>query len=201
MPTLANKPEIRQAQGRFRPEWLPNPRAFAEKELGRLSKPYRGWVKANCCFHASKSKTSFSLNLQTGGWICWGCDLRGDMVKFVRLRYHLDFIGAAKYLQAWDGDVTREHIATIDAARLELHREQEAKAAKIAEARGRRIQARGWLHALEAHYRSESARLSELHGAESAAAETAWENLAMLHVEIAEADAEYCELSGLEFSQ
>jgi hypothetical protein len=40
-------------------------------------------------------------------------------------------------------------------------------------------------------------RLSEMHGADSAAAEVAWSNLAMLHVEIAEAEATYFELSGL----
>jgi len=202
--SIANKPETRQAQGRYRRDLLPNARAFHEKELGRLGRANKkGWALAlvGCLFHQSKNKRSFFVNVITGASCCFGCGFKGDMVKFVRLRYHLDFIGAAKYLGAWDGDVTRDHIATINAARLEIQREQEAKAAKIAEARGRRIRARGWLHALEAHYRSESARLSELHGADSAAAETAWANLAMLHVERAEADAEYCELSGLEFSQ
>ena len=183
--------------GQFRPEWL-SPRQFWDAELeGKRTRPSRGWIKRRCPFHQSKSGTSFSANIASGAWHCFGCDLRGDLIRFVRLRYNLGFVAAARYLNAWDGDVTREHVATINAARLQHQREQEAKAAKIAEARGRRLQARGWLHALEAHYRRESMRLSEMHGADSAAAEVAWSNLAMLHVEIAEAEATYFELSGL----
>jgi len=32
--------------------------------IGKLSRPSRGWSKANCPFHSSKSKTSFSVNLE-----------------------------------------------------------------------------------------------------------------------------------------
>ena len=40
----------------FRRELLPAPKPFYESELGPLARPDRkGWAKANCPFHHSKS--------------------------------------------------------------------------------------------------------------------------------------------------
>jgi hypothetical protein len=86
----------------FRRELLPPARAFYEGEVGKLTRPSRGWAKANCPFHKSKSGTSFSVNIETGGFHCFGCDARGgDLIDFVMLRDHLSFKAAAQSLGAW----------------------------------------------------------------------------------------------------
>ena len=82
---------------------LPPAKSFYERELGELRRPdRRGWAKPKCgCpFHASQSKTSFHVNLNTGAFNCFGCDAHGgDILQFVRLRYKLSFPAALKHFQ------------------------------------------------------------------------------------------------------
>jgi DNA primase len=78
---------------------LPSPRAFYEGELGELRRPSRGWArpKAGCPFHESSSKQSFAVNLESGGFYCFGCGEKGgDVLDFVRRRYGLSFPEALK---------------------------------------------------------------------------------------------------------
>jgi hypothetical protein len=92
---------------RFRPERLPSPRAFYESALGELRRPSRGWAKPKegCPFHPSKSKQSFSVNLETGGFYCFGCQAKGgDIVSFVMKRDGVSFQEAAKALGAWNDE-------------------------------------------------------------------------------------------------
>jgi hypothetical protein len=94
-----------QRTNRFRKELLPPAASFYERELGELRRPSRGWAspKAGCPFHDSKSKTSFSVNLDTGGFYCFGCGAKGgDVAAFVMLRDKVDFKAAAQSLGAWD---------------------------------------------------------------------------------------------------
>jgi hypothetical protein len=81
---------------------LPPARTFYQSELGELCRPDRnGWVrpKAGCPFHVSKSKTSFHVNLDTGGFYCFRCDAKGgDVIEFIRQRYGLSFSDALKRL-------------------------------------------------------------------------------------------------------
>jgi DNA primase len=81
---------------------LPPARTFYQTEVGELRRPDRkGWAKpkAGCPFHASESKTSFHVNLENGGFYCFGCDARGgDVIEFVRKRYRLSFPDALKRL-------------------------------------------------------------------------------------------------------
>jgi DNA primase len=81
---------------------LPQARSFYWSELGELRRPDRkGWAapKAGCPFHASESKTSFHVNLDSGGFHCFGCDAKGgDVIAFVMLRYKLSFPDALKRL-------------------------------------------------------------------------------------------------------
>jgi CHC2-type zinc finger protein len=87
----------------FRKEFLPPPDSFYRQELGKLSRPSRGWVKANCCFHQSKSHTSFSIHLDSGAFYCHGCGAKGgDIVSFLRQRDGLGFKDACRQLGAWD---------------------------------------------------------------------------------------------------
>jgi hypothetical protein len=90
--------------GRFRPELLPPPRTFYQHEFGSaLGRKRRGWAQTKCCFHDGHSKTSLSLNLNEGHFCCFSCGARGhDLIAFVRLRYKVDFVTAAKSLGAWD---------------------------------------------------------------------------------------------------
>ena len=83
---------------------LPPAQPFYERELGEFRRPSRGWAppKSGCPFHDSKSKTSFRVNLETGGFHCFGCGVKGgDVLAFVRLRYKLNFKEGAQKLNAW----------------------------------------------------------------------------------------------------
>jgi CHC2 zinc finger len=79
---------------------LPPVRSFFEDELGcQLSRPdRRGEAGGNCCFHQSKKRKSFKVNVETGLWFCHGCGFGGDMYSFVERRYGLSYLDAAKYL-------------------------------------------------------------------------------------------------------
>ena len=87
----------------FRRDKLPPARSFYEFELGKLTRPNRkGWAQTRCPFHESKSGKSFSVNLDSGGFHCFGCDAKGgDLVSFLRLQ-GLSFKEACARLGAWD---------------------------------------------------------------------------------------------------
>jgi len=140
------------------------PRSFYERELGELRRPSRGWAspKAGCPFHASKSKTSFRLHLESGAFRCFGCGVKGgDVLSFARLRYHLDFRQAAGYVGALR-EVTPAGRKQISKARRERERAEATAAAVKEDERRERIAARDWLHALESLYAEAASRLSEL---------------------------------------
>src|SRR5919201_886340 len=90
-------------KSQFRRELLPPASTFYSNEIGKLTRPSRGWARGNCPFHESKSKTSFSVNLDTGGFHCFGCQAKGgDPVAFIIKRDHVTFKEAVQYLGAWD---------------------------------------------------------------------------------------------------
>lgn len=63
----------------------------------------RGWRKANCLF--CQSRDNFNINLQSGGFHCWGCDAKGgDLVAFQMALHGQDFKQAAQSLGAWTND-------------------------------------------------------------------------------------------------
>src|SRR5918995_3180047 len=59
-----------------------------------------------CPFHAEKTP-SFSVNQELGLYRCWGCQVRGDVITFVREVEHLDFVGAVELLAGWAGITLR----------------------------------------------------------------------------------------------
>ena len=86
----------------FQRDLLPSPRSFFEWEVGRLTRPNgKGWAQGNCPFHQSKSSRSLAVNVETGGWHCFGCDSHGDLVGFVMQRDQCSFKDACKQLGAW----------------------------------------------------------------------------------------------------
>ncbi len=50
-----------------------------------------------CPFHGEKSP-SFSVNGEQGVYYCFGCQVRGDAITFVREKEQLDFVGAVEWL-------------------------------------------------------------------------------------------------------
>jgi len=78
---------------------LPLPRDFYKQECGKLSRPSRGWARARCPIHGGDNPTSFSVNLENGGFFCHSCGAKGgDVLEFLRLRYELSFPDALKRL-------------------------------------------------------------------------------------------------------
>jgi DNA primase len=61
-----------------------------------LRKQGSRWVGL-CPFHAEKSG-SFSVNQELGLYFCFGCQVKGDVITFVREIQHLDFVGAVESL-------------------------------------------------------------------------------------------------------
>jgi CHC2 zinc finger len=99
----AGFPNQFRGSGKFCRELLPPARGFYEQELGKLTRPNRqGWALTNCPFHQSKNKRSFSVNVESGGFYCFGCDARGgDVIAFLRKREGYSFKRACQALGCW----------------------------------------------------------------------------------------------------
>jgi hypothetical protein len=190
----------------FQRELLPPAQTFYEKEIGSLTRPDRkGWSKARCPFHASKSGKSFSPNVDNGAFYCHGCGVKGgDVLAFTMKRYGLSFQSAAKTLGAWK-DVTAEerHLLDQQAQRRDREREQ-AEAAKEAERR-RRIQLRDQVHLAGRIWKESCARLAELrrgampnHPDEE---ENCWAAMSLALKDLRETEAEYCAAAGIEYTE
>jgi DNA primase len=63
------------------------------------------WVGL-CPFHGEKTP-SFNVNQEMGLYRCWGCQVRGDAITFVREMEHLDFVAAVELLAGWAGITLR----------------------------------------------------------------------------------------------
>ena len=59
-----------------------------------------------CPFHAEKSG-SFYVNPEQGLYHCFGCQVSGDAISFVREIEHLDFVGAVEWLAGRNGITLR----------------------------------------------------------------------------------------------
>lgn len=55
-----------------------------------------------CPFHSERTG-SFSVNDETGRYMCFGCGAKGDVFTFVQQTQHLDFIGSVEFLAAKAG--------------------------------------------------------------------------------------------------
>jgi DNA primase len=65
-------------------------------EHAALKKVGRRWTGL-CPFHTEKSP-SFSVNAEEGFYYCFGCQVSGDAITFVRSMEHLDFVDAVRLL-------------------------------------------------------------------------------------------------------
>jgi hypothetical protein len=157
----------------FDPAALPPIRSYYERELGRLGPERRGWAQGCCPFHKSKSGRSFSVNLSSGAFHCFGCGASGgDVIAFVRLRDVCGFVEACKILGAW------RHISPSE--RVEITRRNQERAwnrqqeIQRAEAKRReRLELRDQLHTTARIYRDLDNRLHKL-GPTGAESEKCW---------------------------
>lgn len=87
----------------FEKSLLPPARVFYEQEIGRVRRPDRkGWARVSCPFHQPDRHPSLSVNLNSGGFFCFSCGVRGgDILDFLRQRYGISFKAAAQQLGAW----------------------------------------------------------------------------------------------------
>lgn len=71
----------------------------------QLRRSGQRWVGL-CPFHGEKTP-SFNVNQELGLYRCWGCQVRGDAITFVREIEHLDFVAAVELLAGWAGITLR----------------------------------------------------------------------------------------------
>lgn len=181
---------------------MPHPQSFYEREIGKLTRPSRGWAQGRCPFHNSQSGKSFAVNLTDGGFCCFGCQVKGgDVIDFLRMRYRLDFKTAAREAGAWVERMPSERSQEIAAERKREVLEREQKRAQELAERDERIRLRNDLHLSQRLSREAGDRLAELHwgSAENFSGETeqCWAVLALaLECERLD-DTAYCLAAGM----
>ena len=96
---------------------LPPARSFYQGEGFKLARVNsKGWAMATgqppC--HKSTSGKSLSINVNHGGFVCFGCGKKGSMIDFVMLSYHLSFKDAKKKLGLDDGTPYKVHRGPLE---------------------------------------------------------------------------------------
>ena len=79
----------------------PNPKSFFLREgLSPGRDNSGGWTNGGLCpFHEDTRAGSFRVNLQNGAFKCFACGAKGgDVIDFLRQRYHLTFKEALRRL-------------------------------------------------------------------------------------------------------
>jgi phage/plasmid primase-like uncharacterized protein len=178
-------------------------RTFWPSEIGELTRADRkGNAKGRCPFHNSKSGKSFSVNLQSGKFFCFGCGGSGDMIGFVRKRYGFTFKEACQRLNAWDEAPSPATVRKLAAEKSQRDREREkAAAAKEAE-RCKRLELRDQIHAAHRNWQRACARLTEIKRGSppvfDGEVESCWSVLSLAFRDLHETESAYCKASGLD---
>lgn len=82
---------------------LPDALGYFEGE-GLTVKGRGKWRSTACPFH-DDSTPSMRINVETGGWCCMSCGVKGgDVLAFQMERHGVDFVTAAKALACWVDD-------------------------------------------------------------------------------------------------
>jgi hypothetical protein len=189
----------------FRRELQPPARQLYERDgfvVGRQNRAGWAMAKGQPPCHRSKSGHSFSININHGGFCCFGCDTRGSMADYVMLRDHCDFRAAAKTLGVW-WDVTSAERFQLDAAKYERERARELAAKAKELERRQRIAIRDEVHSAARIEKTASGRLSELrHGAEptfDGEEETCWAVMSLAFDDLRDSEERYMKAAGLEY--
>ena len=86
----------------FERDHLPDPQGYFEAQGLKLSRGKK-WVTTGCAFH--QGSDSMRINLHSGAWVCMACGVKGgDVLAYHMAAYGLEFIAAAKDLNAWVDD-------------------------------------------------------------------------------------------------
>jgi hypothetical protein len=173
------------------------PRTFYEREGFALARPGRNaWTMAKgqppC--HTSKSGRSFSVNLNHGGFQCFGCGAKGDQIKYAMIRDRCDFKTACKTLGIWREGITsaeRVEITRREQER-EWHRQREEQR-KESERRNR-IALADQLHTTVRLYQKTSGELQKL----GPGADDHWAALSLLLDDSRMTEADYCRAARLD---
>ncbi|MDP6976477.1 MAG: DNA primase [Acidimicrobiales bacterium] len=96
----------------------------------QLKKTGRQWMGL-CPFHGEKSP-SFSVNQEKAVFYCFGCQMQGDVIDFVREIEHLDFAGAVEYL-AGKANITLRYTDTKETKQRGRRRELVESVGKAAD--------------------------------------------------------------------
>jgi hypothetical protein len=116
---------------------------------------------ARCPFHHPDRHPSLRIDLTRGLYYCDVCQAGGDVLDFVMRRDHVDFVTAAKKLNAWDGGLQIDAVV-IRQIRIEQERQEKRRQAER-ELEERYFRAEDWLYCIEGIYAESNMRLSELH--------------------------------------
>lgn len=102
---MKRRPYVSRQSRRFNPDRLPAPIIYYQKIFPQLPvKSRSGWVSVHCCFHED-TRPSLRVNLNFGGFCCFGCGEKGDdIVAFHQKRHELSFVEAINYFAAWEYD-------------------------------------------------------------------------------------------------
>lgn len=69
-----------------------NFKSFYSSELtSSLKESGNWWYRVNtlCPFHADTKPGSLHVNLKHGGYYCFACGAKGDVITFIKEKYHL----------------------------------------------------------------------------------------------------------------
>lgn len=136
------------------------------------------------------------MNFDTGAFNCFSCGAKGDIIKFVMLRDHLNFKAAAQALGCWDESPSPESVRKIAARSRERERRRQAEELRKAEERQRRLELRDHLLTALDLQREISKQLVELHR-EGSDEDSCWRLLSSLADYVRECDREYCDAAEL----
>ena len=180
---------------RFNRDLIPPAGPFYERELGKLTRADRkGWALGNCPFHRSKSRRSFTVNVTTGGFHCFGCGVHGgDLISFIRARDRCSFTDACKTLGIWRHVTPAERTALVQREQeREWNRQKEVQRKTIE--RRERLKLRDELHTAVQLYAHVDGELHAL----GPDAEEQWAVLPSLLEDLRMSESAYCRAARLE---
>jgi DNA primase len=66
-----------------------------------------GWVTVRCAFHGDKVKSA-RLNIENGGFRCFGCDMAGDVYSIIMKKEGINYGKAIELAERITGESDRE---------------------------------------------------------------------------------------------
>jgi DNA primase len=87
----------------------------SKHDLGKVLEHYgfdipsnrRGWVTIRCAFHGDKVKSA-RINVENGGFRCFGCDMAGDVYSIIMKKEGVNFNEAKQIAERITGESNGE---------------------------------------------------------------------------------------------